>query len=77
MAVRSNIGKLSGAIRTGQVAARNVDFGPPPDFTYQMTQYSVGDWDFVDTEPLAFLMNLHNWGSEEFRVIKGQTGRRE
>ena len=73
MAVRSNIGKLSGAIRAGQVAAMNIDFGPPPDFTQQLVEYSVGDWDFVDTEPSAFLMHLHNWGSEEFKVIKGQT----
>ena len=72
MTVRANIGKLAGAIRAGQVARANVDFGPVQDFSNDMIQYSVGDWDFADSKPNAFLMTLHNWGSEKFKVVNSK-----
>jgi len=69
MAVRKNIGKIAGALRAGVKANQNTNYGPIPDFSLDLSQYSVGDWYLEDTKPKAFLMSLHKWGDRVFKVV--------
>jgi len=70
VAVRKNIGRLRNAIEAGIRADRYMDYGPATDFSLNLIQYNVGDWDFRDPNPNSFIMGISRWGDTTKKVIR-------